>query len=284
MYCFRHHEHGAVSIYNSENITVKNCTFHNNTSDSYFTRKLYQGSAGALSIGYHYVKFKRSFNSANILIISCKFNWNSAIPTAETETPVLHIFPGRGGALSVLVNIISPFNFVFNNSIVMNSYAKTFGGGMFCYTQRGYAHQTYTFANNIFTNNTSPQNGGLAFVNLSNRPVKSVIISLIYNCTFTNNTATPGVGGATGVYPFHALANNKVVFKDCKFYDNSALMNYGGAVDITSYNYLDNRLATFSVEFINWLVVMSIAFVMYMYYCQYMIAYLMVTMLLMVVL
>lgn len=149
----------------------------------------------------------------------------------------------------------------------MNSYAKTFGGGVFCYTQRGYVHQTYTFANITFTNNTSPHNGGLAFVNLANRPVKSVITGLIYNCTFANNTATPGVAGAAGVYPLYALANNKVVFKDCKFYDNSALMNYGGAVDITSYNFLDNRLATFPVEFINWLVVETIAFVMY--YCNY---------------
>lgn len=39
LFCFRNHEHGALNIYNSENITMKNCTFHNNTSDSFFTRQ-----------------------------------------------------------------------------------------------------------------------------------------------------------------------------------------------------------------------------------------------------
>ena len=32
---------------------MKNCTFRNNTSDSYFTKKPFQGSAGSLSIGYN---------------------------------------------------------------------------------------------------------------------------------------------------------------------------------------------------------------------------------------
>ena len=57
----RHHQQGAVNIYNSPRVTVTNCTFYNNTSTGYFTTKAYQGASGGLSIGYSeqtpFVKF-----------------------------------------------------------------------------------------------------------------------------------------------------------------------------------------------------------------------------------
>ena len=237
---------------------MKNCTFHNNTSDSYFTRKPYQGSSGGLSIGYYYVIPKTLSSTVDILIINCKFTYNSAVPSTRlrvtsTEALIRRIFPGRGGALTVLVNINSPLNFVFNDSRVMNNYANTFGGGVYCLTQRGSIYQTYMFANNIFMNNMGPIAGGLSFINLLNRPVEFVIYGLIYNCTFVDNIGGSQAAGAASVYPLHALANNIVVFKDCRFYNNSAII-YGGAVDITSYNFFENREAAFPIEFINWLV------------------------------
>ena len=244
-----------MSIYNSENITVRNCTFYNNTSDSYFTRKQYQGSSGGLSIGYHYVVSK-TLKRANILIINCKFNNNYAVPSdrfrvTSTEALIYRLFPGRGAALTVLVNINSPLNFVLNDSIVMNNYANTFGGGVYCLAQRGSVYQTYMFGNNIFRNNTAPIAGGLSFINILNRPVKCVVYGFIYNSTFAHNTADTAVAGAVSVYPLYALPNNIVVFKDCKFYKNRAVI-YGGGVDITSYNFFNNIEAAYPVEFINW--------------------------------
>jgi len=242
---------------------VKNCTFYNNTSDSYFTRKPYQGSAGGLSIGYHYVISTTLLNSVNILIINCNFTYNSAVPSARlritsTEALIFRLFPGRGGALCVLVNINSPLSFVFNDSIVMNNLANTFGGGIYCLTQRGTIYQTYMFGNDIFMNNTGPIAGGLTFINLLNIPVEFAVDYFIYNCTFIGNTAISKVAGAIAVYPLHALANNIVVFKNCKFYNNSALI-YGGAIDITSYNFFGNREKAYPIEFDNWLVLMIIA-------------------------
>ena len=253
---YRNHEHGALSIYNSEDVTVQNCTFHNNTSDSYFTRKPYQGSAGALSIGYHYVISTKQLNKANIFIINCKFTQNSAVPSARlsitsTEALIFNIFPGRGGAMSILVNINSPLNFVFNDSTILNNLANTFGGGVYCLTQKGSIYQTFMFANNIFVNNTAPIASGLSFINLLNLPIEFVVRNLIYNCTFTDNTALSEVAGAANVYPLYALANNVVIFEHCKFYNNSAPI-YGGAVDITSYNFFENTEAAFPVEFKNW--------------------------------
>ena len=253
----RHHEHGAVSIYNSVKITVKNCTFHNNTSDSYFTRKPYQGSAGGLSISYHYPVSRISLNNADILIANCTFTHNSAVPSTRlkitsTEALIQRLFPGRGGGLILLVNTNSTLNFVFNDSIVMNNVADTFGGGVYCLTQRGHINQTYMFANIIFMNNTGPVAGGLSFINLV-RQVNFIVDVLIYNCTFVGNTAIPKAAGATGVYSLLALPNNIVVFKECSFFNNTAL-TYGGAIDIASYNFFNNIERTLPVEYINWLV------------------------------
>ena len=257
-FLFRHHEHGALSIYNSENITVKNCTFHNNTSDSFFTLQRYQGGAGGLSIGYEYTESRIQIRSINILIVDCKFISNNALTLSRlklTSTKILlrEIFPGRGGALIVLVNMNTPLNFVFNNSLIMDNFAEFFGGSVYCVTQRGFMYQTFLFANNIFMNNTAPIASGLSFINLLNRPVEFAVYMLIFNCTFIRNTAISEVAGAANIYPLYALRNTMVTFRDCQFYSNSAQV-YGGAIDITSYNFFENRETVFPVEFINWLV------------------------------
>ena len=75
---FRHHEHGALSIYNTRHITVKNCRFHNNTSDSLFATKVYQGSAGGVSISYNFNVTKASPVHDN--------NPNALIPPADIVT------------------------------------------------------------------------------------------------------------------------------------------------------------------------------------------------------
>ena len=255
-YHFRHHEHGALSIYNSVNVTVKNCTFHNNTSDGNFTMKPYQGSAGGLSIGYNDTHLRRE--SINIHIIKCNFSSNAAVlpsnlTLSSTTEALLHKkFPGRGGALTVLISTCHPLNFVLNDSIMMDNSAH-FGASIYCVIINGYYNQTYVFANNVFMNNTAPIGGGLTFANLVGRPVKSIIHSLIYNCTFIDNTATSEVSGAANAYALYGLPNNIVIFRDCKFYNNNAEM-YGGAVDIASYNFFENREEVFPVHFINWLV------------------------------
>ena len=162
-------------------------------------------------------------------------------------------FPGRGGAVSLLVYLNVPLNFTFNDSLVMNNFANGFGGGIFCTIHSGAVYQTFIFANNIFRNNTSPVSGGLSFINMLNKPIEFIAYSLIYNCTFVDNTAETKAAGAANITPLYGLPNTMVTFRDCNFYNNSALV-YSGAVDVTSYDFFDNKEASFPVEFINWLV------------------------------
>lgn len=148
---FRHYEHGALSIYNSEKITIRNCTFYNNTSDGYFSTLPFRGSAGGISIGYQTVLPFRRLN-VNILISNCIFTHNSATllklgnqEVSSGEVLLNGKFSGRGGALAIVVYTNSPLNFVFNNSLVINNFAEVIGGGVYCFAQSDFSEQTYLF-------------------------------------------------------------------------------------------------------------------------------------------
>ena len=258
-----------MSIFNSANITVKNCTFHNNTSDGYFS-KPYQGSAGGLSIGHnssdsyftrescYYEGFDPLF--LNIVhIINCTFINNSALfrnrqGISSSEVLQKSVFFGRGGALFLYSYIKNPLSFVFNDNKVINNFADAFGGGVYCLTPRS-SCQSYTFSNNVFINNTGSVAGGLALLYLDvSQELHFPINTLVYNCTFYSNTAKSQVAGAVAIYFIFGVASNiNVTFSDCRFSNNTAEA-YGGAVDITSYDFFDNIETILLVNFINWLV------------------------------
>ena len=255
------------------NITVKNCKFHNNTSDSLFTTSPYQGSAGGCSIGYNFTETPTQDSnaafvptvppfqdSAHVLITNCTFINNSAriLPwqtTARSSNDALtnSTFSGRGGAVTVLVNIDIPFIFKFTDNIVMNNYAEIYGGGVYCITPRR-SNQTYRFGNSIFANNSGPKAGGLALVyllNASNTSSAFVVHDYIYNCTFHNNNASE-IAGAAIVSAVYGLASNIfVTFKGCTFSNNMAKV-YGGAVAITSYDFFAFIERQTLVNFHNW--------------------------------
>ena len=273
IYFCRHHEHGAVRIYESEQITIKNCTFHNNTSDGYFTSKSYIGSSGGLSIGYNYSdSYYNYFTSGvfeyslppppivlHIFIINCVFTNNSAVlrdGQGNSSTAIQNnTFYGRGGALSLFISVRHTLEFVFNDSKVMNNFADAFGGGMYCLFETR-SNQTYTFGNNVFMNNTASVVGGIAFIYLYNptQSHRAKIDSFLYNCSFYNNVARSKVAGAVAIYSVLGLSENiSITFKHCKFHNNTAV-TYGGAVDITSYDFFVSIEVVPLVEFTDWLV------------------------------
>ena len=269
LYFCSHHEHGAVSIYESEQITIKNCTFENNTSDGSFTNKSFLGSSGGISIGYNSLNTPLTSGRfmpptpiiLHILIINCTFSNNSALYLnkkrfSSTEAVQNKLFYGRGGALSLLVSIRHSLKFIFNDSTVINNFADAFGGGMYCLIQT-HSNQTYTFGNNVFMNNRGSASGGMAFI-YQYIPIESqfAIYNLVYNCKFYNNTAEHEVAGAVGIYSVLGLDNTSyITFKHCKFHNNTAVY-YGGAVDIESSDFFVNIETVSLVRFTNWLVLL----------------------------
>ena len=256
-----------MSIYESEQITIKNCIFQNNTSDGYFN-KSFLGSSGGISVGYN--SSNSTFTSGrfipptpivlHILIINCTFSNNSALyrdgkKFSSTEAILKKLFYGRGGALSLFVSIIHSLNFTFSDNWVINNFADAFGGGVYCLIQT-HSNQTYRFNNNLFMNNKGLAAGGMAFI-YQYIPIQSqFVIYNVYNCKFYNNIAEHEVAGAVGIFSVRGLDNSShITFKHCKFYNNTAVL-YGGAVDIESYDFFVNIQATTLVWFTNWLVLL----------------------------
>ena len=245
-------------------ITVKNCRFHNNTSDSLFATKTYRGSAGGISIGYNFNVTEASpvhdnnaiapTDTVTSHIFNCTFADNSARLLngqggATANVLVNNIFPGRGGAITLLVNINTALKltFDFSDNVVMNNFAEVFAGGMYCFTRRS-STQTYTFNNNVFINNTALRAGGLALFYI--KPPMIAIHVDIYNCTFCNNIVSQKGGGAQVSSIYELPTNIFVTFKKCNFLNNTAV-EHGGAFDAASFNKIQTESL---IAFVNWLV------------------------------
>ena len=253
----RHHEHGAVNIFNSPKVIVKNCTFLNNTSSSFFTRKPFQGNAGGLSIGHNIRLATIPLSTVDILVTDCNFTYNHATPPSHLLTSLnglqtRRIFSGRGGGLSIPVNITGEFNCTVNNSVFVNNFADAFGGGAYVFISEILTlNQTYVFGNNIFRMNSADFGGALCFASHVRSLTNFFQSAVLYNCTFAKNTAN-NIGGGIFLLPsFRGLGGTYVRFERCEFLSNSAI-HHSGAVDVVSYNLYGNRQNQIPVEFVHW--------------------------------
>ena len=235
---YRHHEHGALGIYNALNVTVKNCTFYNNTSDSYYFNQAeqYQGSSGGLSIGYN---MNNSNVSLNITITDTDFINNSALPLPKFKVMTSEIvekrrFTGRGGGASVLVNVhLSHLSCVIANCKFVNNSANNVGGALYFLFAHVFNKQEYKLDSIIFSNNFSPIAGALCFVDVRTEVSNFSVFTTILNCMFTYNKAVD-TAGAAGIYSMEGETCFFVIFRDCEFYSNTVLNGYSGAVEATA--------------------------------------------------
>lgn len=241
-------------------MTVKNCTFNNNTSSSFFTRRPYQGNAGGLSIAYNVRLSNRTVNNVNIQVMDCVFTNNRAVPPAtlqlsSTELLAMSIFTGRGGALAMPINITSPLDCVVKNNVFINNSAASFAGCIYCFIGGPYINQTYLFESNKFVSNSAAIGGVMTFLTSQRIPDIYIIQTTIRNSTFIQNRAR--ICGCVNHYPHLGFAGDLIVFIDCKFYNNSASL-YAGTIDIVSYRFFGSRDHQEPIQFTNWYVHITI--------------------------
>ena len=247
---FRYMKNGAVNIYNSPNVIVKNCTFYNNTSDGSHI-KAFQTSSGGLSISYK----SKTATSINIIVIGCKFisNIASSVHNLNTRSSVQsffrNTFDGRGGGLSILANTSSAVNCTIRNSTFSNNIAKYFGGGFYCPIVQAHSDHTYVLENVIFKGNAARYGGAFIYGTVFKRSIEALYTLQVYNCTFMDNTA--GIGGALHISIYDGLTNNLMIFKQCNFARNCAT-EFGGTVDIVSQNFYMDRSQFTPVAFVEW--------------------------------
>ena len=245
---YRDNQFGAVNIYNSPNVIVKNCTFYNNTSDGRHSSRPFQATGGGLSISC----INGIYDSVNISISECNFTENSAkLPgTLQGQTNRVAFQSGRGGGVAIFVNTPAAVNCVVNNSVFVKNIAHEGGGGLFCFIE-AQNHRTYVLENLLFVDNlASSISGALLLSTLNSRSSEAFSSVAVINCTFMENTAV-SIGGVSNVYFYNGLANNSVIFRSCVFTNNSA-GRYGGAVDVASYNFFVDRSHYTPVTFIDW--------------------------------
>ena len=250
---FSDHEHGTIHIFNSPNIIVKNCTFYNNSADTFF-RRAYQGNAGALSIGYNAIVSTILLDNISVIISNCNFTDNHA---AEQFSPHIvqdeRLFSGRGGAIIFVVNITGidyALTCTVNNSVFKNNSATNLGGAIYMFSsETANIQQVYVIANNIFIKNTADHGGAI----LTSNEIESRDYSLnrfIYNCVFIDNKAMR-IGGGMYMYFAYGFGSDFIRLEECSFIRNTA-GDHGGAIDAVSLNLYGSRQLQQPVEFVKW--------------------------------
>ena len=253
MYLCRNHSHGAVSLYNCTDVTITNCTFYDNKSQGYFSRKPNQGNSGGLTIGYT-VLHPLNFDVINILITDCNFTLNRAYltmdSTSSTEASILTLYPARGGGVIIIPHTSTAVNCTITNNLFTDNDAEHAGGAVYILTQYTGLHHYY-FANNVFIRNKSPDGGALLFIPAIVDDSKLSINFTVYNCTFDSNVGIIYAGALVLNFFFSSNDNTQFVTIDnCTFRNNSGA-DYAGAVDVATIDFFSNRNAE-PIRFKNW--------------------------------
>lgn len=219
--CFSENCGGAIFLSCNSNLTLKNCSFHNN--------KVYNANGAAIV----------SKSSTNTDIYSCTFSNNVCIRESDLEWDQFK--KGMGSALCVGINsTLNIYDSVFKNNnaylstILLISYddvrykvSRLFVSG--CLFENNTSRTNAAIyldelgkgeiLNSVFRNNVATDSGGIVTLDAS-------IQATVKDCLFEANKAFKG--GAIYIHPFNGNPSN-VLIDNCKFYKNVATEN-GGAI------------------------------------------------------
>lgn len=194
-----------MDIFDSFLIFIHNCIFENNGPVTNVLKKQpYSIHSGGMSIVMDHLPEREDNIEPIILITSCQFINNSAVPTAEhirstNDIFTRNIFTGRGGGLGITLH--SPeitINGYVKDSLFERNTAGIWGGGMYVIFGLGSNHTIVTKSNKYIDNLSFSGAGGL-FVGSLETGTREIFSSMfVEHCEFIGNSAEKG--GAT-VWP-----------------------------------------------------------------------------------
>lgn len=196
---------GAVDIYQCFEVLISGSHFENNGPVSILRKHQYRGHGGGVSVGLDcdIDNCKDTFLPAKVgvWIHQCFFRNNTSDPQRTVFVPASQsfrgTFPGRGGAVSIVINSTFEFNVNIADCLVEDNYAHIFGSGIFL-VFTGYSSHFATVIDTNFTNNSSPLAGALSlgYIERSNNGMP--IRLSVYGSRFQDNKAS--FGGAVFIF------------------------------------------------------------------------------------
>ena len=188
----------------------------------------------------------------NITVCNCNFTNNHAgLAASPNEVQTSRIFSGRGGGLSLVVNVTGIVICTVNNSMFVRNSALNLGGGIYVsISESSTLQQFYSFAHNVFTSNAASYGGGFFFANLVIPSINFSQKILIFDSKFTGNKALY-IGGGIFVFSSRGLRGSFTKIEKCDFSMNTA-GDHGGAVDVESFNVYGSRQNQSPAEFVSW--------------------------------
>ena len=230
--CIQNHHKDQKWYFGGNNLLVDNCTFINNTASTYMNQNSWTENgyrtAGLVSAGAIQV-----FSSANI--INCIFEGNAA-PT--------------GGAVSFDYGckaVVENCSFRNNHASTLSSVSNNGRGGFQtagAIVMHAVNSKSSLIKNCTFENNYAPMAGAIyaqGVENLAYGQQSRGKVS-ISDCTFINNTAVNGNGGAVYFY------SNNANIVNCIFKQNNA--SNGGAIYLNG-NKINIINSSFTANFAN---------------------------------
>ena len=193
---------GAVDIYQCFFINISRCNFEHNGPVSLSRQGQYRGHGGGLSIGIDSEDGNTSSvpQTVGVEMRHCRFLNNTSEPlileeASSSAVEILQrgVFPGRGGALAVIVNSTFQFNVSIADCTFEDNYASSFGSAV-AIVFSGYSPHRVAVDGLTFVNNESPVTGALNLAYIEASGLGMPLEIDISNSRFLRNKARFGGG------------------------------------------------------------------------------------------
>ena len=196
----------VLDIFNSGEVVIVGCIFFNNSGTG-ISRTSFRGNTGAVAIGFNHLDLAPQYGDPRVLVSFCNFTGNSATGRSFVRSTddvfTSRIFSGRGGGLAIYIND-SSYNFTSRvyDSIFVDNYARSYGGGLFMvnFGGDGTTQNTFLVRRCVFRGNQGEEGGGGLFMGFASMGLDSAPnTGIISDCSFSENSGKFGGGLLTSI-------------------------------------------------------------------------------------